>query len=338
MNFKNVILKDVAREAGVSIPTASRVLNNEKFVSADVKKRVKAAAKKLNYEPQWTARSLRLRKTNIIGVIIPNISDYFFSSIVLGVERFFRDKGKDIILFNTSNDEKIEEKAMKIAISKRVEGIILATICKNGNIVKSIIKSFGTPFVVVDNKIGVENVDFVLADDTEGSFKLVNHLIKVHGLKRIACINAPLYESSDMDKLVGYKKALTENNIPVNENYIKFAYRKKDEAYKATRELLSMKDKPEAIYCINANMLIGCLRYLVKNNIKVPNDVAVVAFDDCEFTTAINPPVTTLQRIDLDMGRTAAELLFERIKGKVGDYKEIRIDSKLVIRKSCGCK
>jgi len=153
MNFKNITLKDVAREAGVSIPTASRVLNNEKFVSDNVKKRVKAAAKKLNYEPEWTARSLRLRKTNIIGVIIPNIADYFFSSIVLGVERFFRDKGKDIILFNTSNDEKIEEKAIKIAISKRVEGIILATIYKNGDVIKSLMKSFGTPFVVVDNKI-----------------------------------------------------------------------------------------------------------------------------------------------------------------------------------------
>jgi len=338
MNFKNVILKDVAKEAGVSVPTASRVLNNEKFVSDDVKKRVKAAAKKLNYEPHWTARSLRLRKTDIIGVIIPNIADYFFSSIVLGVERFFRSKGKDIILFNTSNDEKIEEKAIKIAISKRVEGIVLATICKNGDMIRSWIKSFGTPFVVVDNKMDLENVDFILADDIEGSFKLVDHLINVHGLKRIGCINAPLDESSDLDKLVGYKKALTENNIPVNEDYIKIGYHNEDRAYQATKELLNLKNKPEAIYCINANMLIGCLICLIESDIRVPDDIAVVTFDDCDFTSAMNPPVTTLKRIDLEMGRIAAELLFERIRGKKGDYKEIRIDSELVIRKSCGCK
>jgi len=337
MQPKNVTLKDVAREAGVSIPTASRVLNNEKFVSTDVKKRVKNSAKKLNYEPEWTARSLRLRKTNIIGVIIPNIADYFFSSIVLGIEKFFRSKGKDIILFNTSNDEKIEEKVIKIAISKRVEGIILATICKNGDIIKSFMKSFGIPFVVVDNKVDVENVDFVLADDIEGSFKLIDHLIKVHSLKSIACINAPLYESSDLDKLVGYKKALTENNIPVNENYIRVAYRKSDEAYGITKELINMTDRPDAIYCVNANILLGCLRYLVENSIKVPDDVAIVAFDDCDFVPALNPPVTTLKRVDTDIGRVAAELLFKRINGEKGDYKEIRIDSELMTRKSCGC-
>lgn len=339
MQPKNVTLKDVAREAGVSIPTASRVLNNEKFVSADVKKRVKDSAKKLNYEPEWTARSLRLRKTNIIGVIIPNIADYFFSSIVLGIERFFRGKNKDIILFNTSNDEKIEEKVIKIAISKRVEGIILATICKNGDIIKSLMKSFGIPFVVVDNKVDVENVDFVLADDIEGSFKLVDHLIKVHGLKRIAFIDGPLlYESSVMDKLVGYKKALTENNIHIDESCIRVAYWKNNEAYGVTKKLLSMKDKPEAIYCVNTGILIGCIRYLVENNIKVPDDVAIVAFDDCDFVPAFNPPITTLQRVDFDIGKIAAELLFKRIKGEKGDCKEIRVGSELMIRNSCGCK
>lgn len=336
--MKNITLKDVAKKANVSIPTASRVLNNEKFVSAMVKKRVEEAARKLNYEPQWTARSLRLRKTNIIGVIIPNIVDYFFSSIALGIENFFREKGKDIILFNTNNDEKIEEKAIKLAISKRVEGIILATIYENGDKIRSLMRSFGIPFVVVDNKIDVENVDFVLADDTGGSFKLIEHLIKIHGLKRIACINAPLYESSDLDKLIGYKKALTENNIAINENYIKSAYRKKDEAYKATRELFGMTDRPEAIYCVNTNMLIGCLTYLVENNIKVPDDIAIVAFDDCNFIPALNPPVTTLQRIDLEIGEKAAGVLFRRMNGDTGDYSEIRIDSKLMIRRSCGCK
>lgn len=336
--MKNVTLKDVAREAGVSIPTVSRVLNNEKFVSAEVKKKVEEAAKELNYEPQWSARSLRLRKTNIIGVVIPDIADYFFSNIVLGVEKFFREKGKDIILFNTNNDEKIEEKAIKLAISKRVEGIILATIYENGDKIRSLMESFGTPFVVVDNKIDVENVDFVLADDIEGSFKLVEHLIEVHGLKRIACINAPLCESSDLDKLIGYKKALTENNIIINENYIKNTYRKKDEAYRATRELLDMADKPEAIYCVNTNMLIGCLRYLVDNNINVPEDIAIVAFDDCDFIPALNPPVTTLQRIDFSMGEKASELLFERINSKEGGYEQIRIDSELMIRRSCGCR
>jgi len=138
--------------------------------------------------------------------------------------------------------------------------------------------------------------------------------------------------------LIGYKKALTENNIVINESYIKSTYRKKDEAYEATRELLNMMNKPEAIYCVNTNMLIGCLRYLVENKINIPDDIAIIAFDDCDFVPALNPPVMTLQRIDFGMGQKAAELLFKRINGRKNDYKEIRIDSELMIRRSCGCK
>ncbi|MBN2073033.1 MAG: LacI family DNA-binding transcriptional regulator [Actinobacteria bacterium] len=335
---KNITLKDVAREAGVSIPTVSRVLNDEKFVSELVREKVKEAAKKLNYHPEWSARSLRLRKTDIIGMIIPSVTDYFFSSIVLGVERYFRRKGKELILFNTSNDEVIEEKAIKLAISKRVEGIVLATICKNNKVIGSMIESFGTPFVLVDNKIEVEKVDFVLADDINGSYKLIRHLIEVHGNREIACISGPFDESSGFDKLYGYKKALVEDDIPVKEDYIKVAHWKKNEAYEATRELLSMKDRPEAIYCMNANMLIGCLRYLNDKEIKVPDDISIVTFDDYDFVSAMNPPITTLERIDLEMGEKAAELLLERINGDGGDYKEIRIGADLVIRKSCGCK
>lgn len=335
--MKNVTLKDVARESGVSVPTVSRVLNNEKFVSEKVKERVRAAANKLNYEPEWTARSLRLRKTNIIGIIIPNVSDYFFSSIVLGVERYFRKNGKELILFNTSNDETIEEKAIKLAISKRVEGVILATICKNNNVIKSIIESFGTPFVIVDNKIDVDKVDFVLSDDVNGSSKLVDHLVKTHGYRKIACISGPLDESSGFDKLEGYKKALAENNLPVIDEYIKIADWKKTKAYLATGELMELEEKPEAIYCANANMLIGCFRYLNEKKIKVPDEVAVVTFDDYDFVSAMNPPVTTLQRIDLEIGEKAAELLYKRIKEEAGDYQELRIDADLIIRKSCGC-
>ncbi|MFO7929239.1 MAG: LacI family DNA-binding transcriptional regulator [Candidatus Humimicrobiaceae bacterium] len=336
--MKNVTLKDVAKEAGVSIPTVSRALNGEKFVSNLVRQKVKEAAKKLNYEPEWTARSLRLRKTNIIGMIIPNIADYFFSSIVLGVENYFRRKGKELILFNTSNDERIEEKAIKLAISKRVEGIILATICKNETVIKSIMESFGTPFVIVDNKVNVEKADFVLSDDIRGSYKLIDHLCKVHSLKKIACISGPLDESSGFDKLEGYKIALADNNIPLNDDYIKIADWKKSKAYIATEELLTSTNKPEAIYCANANMLIGCFRYINEKNIKVSDEVSLVTFDDYDFVSAMNPPVTTLKRIDLEIGEKAADLLFKRISGYKGAYNEIRVDADLIIRKSCGCK
>ncbi len=338
MKNRNITLKDVAKASGVSVPTVSRVINNEKYVSDDVKAKVNTAIKELNYEPQWSARSLRLKRSHTIGVIIPNVADYFFSSIVLAVESYFRKKGKDIILFNTSNDEKIEERAIKLAISKRVEGIILATICRNKKIIASLIDNFGIPIVVTDNKLDIEKIDHVLSDDIGGSYKLIEHLIKVHNYKNIACISGPLDESSGFEKLIGYKQALQNYGLRVNNDYIKIADWKKSKAYIATEELLKMSKKPDAIYCMNANMLIGCLRYLIENKVKVPEDIAIVTFDDYDFVSVVYPPVTSLKRIDLEMGRVAAEILNERIEGKEGDFKEIRIKSDLVIRNSCGCK
>jgi len=337
MKYKNLTLRDVAKLAGVSVSTVSRVLNEEKFTSDEVKKRVKEAVKKLKYSPDLNARNLRLGKTNVIGIIIPDISDYFFSGIVHVITKFFRDHGKDIILFNTSHQEETEEKEIKLALSKRVEGIILATISKNINPISNLINNFGIPFVIIDNKIKVKNVDFVLSDDEKRAYKLVDHLIKVHNLKKIACISGPLDESSGFNKLLGYKIALQKNNIPINEEYIKFANWKKDLAYECTKELMNMKDKPQAIYCANSNMLIGCLRYINTTKIKIPEDISIVTFDDYDFISAMNPPVTSLKSIVPEMGTLAAQLLLDRINGKKNDYKEIKLDSDIMIRKSCGC-
>jgi LacI family transcriptional regulator len=337
MKYKNLTLRDVAKLAGVSVSTVSRVLNEEKFTSDEVKKRVKEAVKKLKYSPDLNARNLRLGKTNVIGIIIPDISDYFFSGIVHVITKFFRDHGKDIILFNTSHQEETEEKEIKLALSKRVEGIILATISKNINPISNLINNFGIPFVIIDNKIKVKNVDFVLSDDEKRAYKLVDHLIKVHNLKKIACISGPLDESSGFNKLLGYKIALQKNNIPISEEYIKFANWKKDLAYECTKELMNMKDKPQAIYCANSNMLIGCLRYINTTKIKIPEDISIVTFDDYDFISAMNPPVTSLKSIVPEMGTLAAQLLLDRINGKKNDYKEIKLDSDIMIRKSCGC-
>ncbi|MDD3520389.1 MAG: LacI family DNA-binding transcriptional regulator [Actinomycetota bacterium] len=337
MKKNNVTLKDVAKFSGVSVPTVSRVVNKEKYVSDEVKEKVLSAIKELNYTPQWTARSLRLKRTHTIGIIIPNVSDYFFGSIVLAVENYFRKKNYDIILFNTSNDEDIEERAIKLAISKRVEGIILATISKNEKKISSLISNFGIPIVVVDNKLNIKNIDQVLSDDVGGSYKLVEHLIKQHGYKNIACISGPLEESSSFEKLRGYKKAMEDNMLTVDDSLIKVAYWKKSKAFEATRELMENSHKPEAIYCMNANMLIGCLRYIIEKKIMIPEDLALVTFDDYDFVSVVYPPVTSLKRIDIEMGTIAAEILFKRIEGCEEDYRIVRIDSDLVIRNSCGC-
>lgn len=330
--YNRPTLREVAKLAKVSVPTVSRVINKEKYVSGEVKERVLNAVAKLNYEPQWNARSLRIGKTNIVGIIVPSISNYFFASVIHGVGTFFKEKKKDIILFNTDFNEEVETKAIKIAIAKRVEGLVIATISK-----KNLIKDYHIPTVYVDNKNNSRNVDFILHDDINGSFKLIDHLIRKHGLTKIACISGPLNESSGFDKLNGYKKALEMHNIPIIDEYIKIANWKKDLAYEATKVLLNMENKPQAIFTANTNMVIGSLRYINRKKIKVPEDISIVTFDDYDYVTAFNPPLTTLERVDIQMGELAAKILLDRINGKSYPYKTIRIDSKLIARGSCGC-
>ncbi len=154
-----------------------------------MRNKVNETAARLKYEPDWHARSLRLKKTDIIGVIIPDISDYFFSKVVLGIQNYFEEINRNIILFNTKSDEILEEKYLRIAASRKVDGIILATISNNPIQIRKLIDQFDIPIVIIDNKINIERIDFVLSNDIERASKLVNHLIITHKLKKIACIS-----------------------------------------------------------------------------------------------------------------------------------------------------
>jgi DNA-binding LacI/PurR family transcriptional regulator len=331
-------LRDVAKEANISVSTVSRVINNEKFISDDVRDRVNKAVKKFNYEPQWAARSLRTRKTNIIAIIISNIQDPWTAYVVRGIDEYFRDKNINIILFNSDRSPEREKELIRLALNKNIDGIILGTIAKDEKFIERIISEFSIPITIIDNKINIDNADFVLEDDVNGTYKLVTHLIKVHKLKKIAFIGGVLSESSGFDKFLGYKKALIENGIEIDENLVKEAFWDLELAYKATKELFSSDDKPEAIFCSNADIAIGSVRYLNEKKIKIPDDVAVVSFDDSEFIKAFNPPLTTLTGIEIKLGRKAAELLDLRMtRERKDNYEIIRVDSDVIIRKSCGC-
>lgn len=339
MVTKLIKLKDVAKEAGISVSTVSRVINHEKFVSKKVKIKVEKAVKKLNYQPQWIARSLRTKKTNIVGLIVASIEDYWMSSVAQNIENYFRIIKKNIILFNTGFNQKLEIELLNLAISRGVDGIILGTVSKSGDCINEIINKNNIPIIIIDNKIDVDKADFILVDDIDGSYRLVNHLIKEHGLKKIACIGGNLQESSGADKVLGYKKALNENDIEINEDIIKEAFWNSNISYKVTRELFTKKEKPEAIFCSNATMAIGTVRYLNEKGIRIPDDVAVVSFDDSEFIKAFNPPLTTLARVERKVGIKAAELLESRMTGEFrANFKTIKISPNIIIRKSCGCK
>lgn len=337
---KFLTLKDIAKTASVSYSTVSRVVNNEKYVKEKTRKKVEKVLKELHYHPEWTARSLRKGRTKIIGLIIPNIANIFFGRAALGVQNILRDKNIDLILFNTNNEPELEKKSLEVALSKRVEGIILATINDSEALVTQIIERYNIPIVLIDNKFLNFKIDSVLLDNINGAKLLVEHLIKKHGHRKIACITGPIKESSSLERVEGYKKALSENKIPINKNLIKFTDWKKEMAYKVTEEILLMnsEDRPTALFTTNTNMAIGVIKCLDDHNLTIPEDFALVTFDDYDFTSILKPPLTTLKRVDSKLGDIAVNLLLKKIKDDVANYgKEIRVKMELEIRKSCGC-
>jgi len=331
-------LKDVAREAGVSVPTVSRVINNYGYVREATRTKVLKAIEKLSYYPNTVARNLKQGKTSTIGFILPDISNSFFGEVTVGLEKVFRKKGYHLLLCLTDRRENLEIESLRLVVSQKVEGIILNPVATTGEFVKKIIHYHKIPLVAIDNKVNNIKTDVVLHDDASGIYKLTSHLI-THGYERIAFIDGPLHETSGKKRLEGYKKALIENDLPILEDLIKIGDWTKDSGFRLTKELLKMSKRPTAIVAANAFMALGVIFALREKGLKIPTDVALVSFDDFEFCAALEPPLTTLRSVSVRMGEIAARLLLKRINNRNRkEIEEIYLPMELMIRKSCGCK
>lgn len=330
-------LRDVARSAGVSVPTASRVINNREHVRESTRAKVLEAIEKLSYHPNILARDLKQGKTRTIGFILPDISNSFFGMVAVGIEKVLRKNGYHLILCNTDGDDDLEIDSLSLVISKKVRGIILATVGPTVGLMKRITDYHKIPIVAVDNKIRGFRTDAVLHNNIGGVQQLTSHLL-THGHKRIAFIGGPIHQTSGKGRLEGYKKALVKSDFPILEDLIKIGDWKKESGFRLTRDLLRLPRKPTGIVAANTFMALGVLRALGEAGLEVPGDVALVSFDDLEFASFLNPSLTTLKSLDTKIGEVAASLLLKRIKKRTGgEIKEIYLPTELVIRRSCGC-
>lgn len=331
-------LKDVARKAGVSVPTVSRVINNYWYIREATKKKVLKAIEELSYYPNTVARNLKRGKTNTIGFIVPDISNSFFGEVTVGLEKVFRKNDYHLILCLTGRRDDLEIESLQLVVSQKVEGIIINPVGTSGELVKRIINYHRIPLVAIDNKVNNVKTDVVLHNNIEGTQKLTSHLV-AHGYKRMAFIGGPLHETSGKKRLEGYKKALVKNGLPVLEDLIRIGDWTKDSGIRLTNELLRMSERPTGIVAANAFMALGVFQALRKENLTIPKDVALVSFDDFEFVAALEPPLTALKSVSIEMGERAARLLLKRINNtNKGDVKEICLPMELMIRNSCGCE
>lgn len=327
-------IKDVARLARVSISTVSRVQNGSANVRPETRERILQAFRQLDYEPNAVARSMIKKTTQSIGVIIPDITNPFFPAVIKGIEDLARKLGFSTILCNTDESVEDERKALQILRQKRVDGLIITAADEKGLHIKKAAGD-GLPVVLVDRLVEEGNLDAVLIDNVFGAYQAARHLI-LQGHKKLGVIAGPQNLTPGRDRLQGFKKALREYGVQIEERYMKFGDFREESGYVLGRQLLEAPSRPTAIFACNNLMTIGLIRAILGSGLRIGVDIAVVGFDDIEIATMLNPPITVVTRPMYKMGSLAFELLMERIEGNGPEEgRKVILIPELVVRGSC---
>lgn len=323
-------LKDVAKRAGTSVSIVSYVLNGKKKVKDSTYGRIMEAVKEVGYVPNQLAVALKTRKTYTIGVIVPDISNQFFPEIVKGIEDKVQQKNYSIILCNTDNDAKREEKYINTLVSKEIDGIIFIGTSK---VERALENKTKLPVVLVDRRTGDQYIS-VSTDNVKGGYLATEHLIK-KGRRNIVLLTGPTYIKTFADRIAGHKKALEDYDLPYKESQI----RQCEEfctsgGYQAVQDLIVSKQNFDGIFAANDLIAFGAIRALQENQFAIPKDVSIVGYDDIFLSSIIMPALTTIHQPQYEMGEYAATLMLKIIAKKEIDDREIFLEPTLIERET----
>ncbi len=326
---------DVAKLANVSNATVSRVFSNPDAVSKDTKEKVLKAAEELNYELNVLARNLRRMKTEVIMVILPDISNSFFSKIVRGIESVAMKNNYKVLLGDTKNDLDLEKEYLKNLDQKYADGVISLTARIDAELIKEISDKFN--MVLACEYIDEESIPTVSINNVEGAYKATEHLINL-GHEKIVHISGPEDVILSQDRIKGYKNALNEYNLSVDADLIiegDFSYKS---GYNIMSKLIKFNKTPTAVFADSDQMAIGAIKAIKEHGLKVPEDIAVVGFDNIEIASIYEPSLTTISQPMYKIGVKAMQLLLDLMGNKKIENNKIQLESKLIIRDSCGYK
>lgn len=333
-----VTIKDIADYAGVSVGTASKVLNNRGNVREDLRFRVQAIIEKLNYRPSALARGMKINKTHTIGLIIPKIMNTFYVKVIELIEKEVHNRNYTLILGNTDEDLEREVNCLRTFSDMRVDGLILASAgrTQEGRIHKEIssYRTLDIPIVLIVRKLPNTDLDTIELENREGAYQATRYLIE-NGHRRIGIISSSINTSAGTERIEGYTKALEEFQIPYDRGLVHMGGLTLDSGYFITNTLLDLSNPPSAIFVGTNFQLLGTLRSLKEKTITVPEDISLICFDDTEWSSFADPPLTVIEPYSEDLSKLAAELLFDRIDGTYSGEKRHRlIPTRLVVRKS----
>ncbi|NOX66881.1 MAG: LacI family transcriptional regulator [Chlorobi bacterium] len=327
-------LKDVAALANVHPSTVSRVLRNVENlkISEDTKERIFKAIKELNYQPDQTARSLRLKKSFTIGLIIPNVASPYFIGIARSLDAECTKEGYTLIISDTNENQEKEIKAVYDLYSRGVDGLVIAPVQDSDEHIKDLIdKKF--PFVLIDRYFEKYDTNAVICNDKESAYNAVKHLIDL-GHKRIGFISGRPNLYPVVERLEGYKNVLEENNLEFNQDLIFSSSPTLDDAYEASIKLMELPVPPTAILITGTIITFGVLKAIIEKKKTVPKDLSIIAFTDTILASYFMSPVSTVSHKVDEIGTKAFEILFEHMKSDDLPYSKVVIDTNFVDRNS----
>lgn len=324
-------MRDVAQHADVSISTVSHVLNGTRFVSEDLEARVRRAIDELCYQPDRRAQSLRRGRSETIAVIVSDIGNTFFSSLFRGIEDRLMDAGYRVLLTNTGEDASAEVRSIAMMQEQRVEGFIVAPTSRGDENLRALV-DVDVPLVVVDRPVGLP-IDQVFSDNEQGSYDAVTHLIEL-GHRCIGTIVELEGIRTFDDRLRGWRRALEDHGIEIDERWIAQAGLEIEGAAAAMGRLQARAPEMTAIFSSNNIMTLGVLRSLRESGQRYPQDLSIVGFDDPPWASSINPGLTSVAQSPFEIGDKAAELLIRRLDES--DHIPVRVclDCQLITRES----
>lgn len=326
-------IKDVAREAGVSVATVSRTFSGTQYVRPEVRERVVAAAEALRYRPNALARSLRVESTRTLGLVIPNVGNPFFTTMARAVEDAAREMGYSLMIGNTDEDPGKESEYLNVLMEKRVDGLIVSPARTISGPLEEIALS-GVPLVFLDRYVEGIDAPVVRADGRKAVDSLVEHLVDL-GHERFAIISGPPETVPGRERLDAFVRGARERGVPVAEECVEIGDFRRGSGLRAMRRLLELDDPPTAVFAANNLMGLGALQTLRRAGIEIPGEISFASFDDVSWFELTTPPVTAIAQPTGELGAAAARMLPALMEG--GERPEsVILEAELVVRGSCG--
>ena len=336
MSRRRVTISDVAELAGVSYQTVSRVINNNPHVSAATRQRVQEIIVETGYRPSYIARSLVTARTATIGLVVPDISNPFFSALARGAEQVASEHGYSILLCNTGEDASREIEVLNLLHERYVDGVIVCGSRQEDAPLKKALAQFRA-VVLVNRRLQGEMIPAVLVDDTSGGYLVTQHLLQL-GITAVGFVAGPSASYSGAQRLQGYKQALADAGVKFKAGWVQYCAPTVADGEEAVQSLLEKQPELPALFCYNDLVAVGALRACAASGRQVPADMAVAGYDDIMLATLVSPALTTCHVPCLEIGSQAVSTLLDCINSDEEICGEIVVKPELVIRESTSTK